>query len=314
MKLFKASAPAKFILFGEHAVVYGQPAIAVPISDVRAFANVHIDHALKVPCIKAEDFNIEFSLTNENPSDKIEHIIKAIHLVAENTTLPYLLLGWKLVVWSQIPVARGLGSSAAISVVLIKILFQLTGEELSQSKLIKLSFELEKYHHGQPSGIDNTVSSLERPILFQKDKEVKIINPRRFYFVIGDTGIRKKTGQIVADVAARYKNNRKLYDSIFQKIGAIANQGTTVIEAGDRKQLGQLMNQNQTLLEKIGVSCPELDQLIEISRNNGALGAKLCGAGQGGCIVALASGQQKAKSIAAALTEAGANNCLVIVI
>lgn len=314
MKLFQDSTPAKIILFGEHAVVYGQPAIAVPVSDVRAFAEVQIDQTLKAPCIRISDYNIEFSLSDKDPPDKAIHIIKAIHLVAEKTELSYPPSGWRLIIWSQIPTARGLGSSAAISVLLIKILFKLSLTELSLSKLIELSYELEQYHHGRPSGIDNTVISLEKPVFFQKGREIQIIKPQIFYFVIGDTGIGKKTVHVVAEVAERYEKNKKLYDDIFQSIGKIADQGLKALETGDREKLGELMNINQSLLEDIGVSSPELDQLIKVARDEGALGAKLCGAGQGGCMVAVTMSWQKAKSIAESLREAGAKNCFVTVL
>ena len=311
----KVSAPAKIILFGEHAVVYGQPAIAIPVLDVRAFAEIKIENTLKPPCIRANDLNIEFSLAfKKPPPDEIKHIIKAMHLVADRLWLPWLPPGWKLELWSQIPIARGMGSSAAISVVLIKIFFKLGFEEVSQSVLVELSYELEKYHHGRPSGIDNTVISLEKPILFQKEQEIKIINPQKFYFVIGDTGIGKKTAQVVAEVLERYKENPQFYDEIFHSIGDITNKGLNVLKTGDQKQLGHLMNRNQSLLEKIGVSCPELDQLVQVAQDRGALGAKLCGAGQGGCMVALAKSEPKAKSIAAALKKAGAENSFVTIL
>ena len=106
----------------------------------------------------------------------------------------------------------------------------------------------------------------------------------------------------------------KLFNEIFHSIGDIAKAGLAVIEIGDQKQLGQLMNQNQLSLEKIGVSCPELDNLIQAARDNGALGAKLCGAGQGGCMVALAATKQKATSIATALKQAGAEDSFITIL
>lgn len=314
IEVLKASAPAKIILFGEHAVVYGQPAIAIPVFDVRAHAEIQADPTLKTSQIQARDLNIEFSLAEKNPPEKIKHIIHAIQLVTDKLSLPNLSNAWRLDIWSQIPVARGMGSSAAISIVLIKILHQFYHSKLAQSTLLDLSFELEKYHHGRPSGIDNTVIALEKPILFQRGKEIQIINPQEFHFVIGDTGVGKKTSQVVAEVAERHQINEARYDKIFESIGVVAIHGLNTLAAGDANRLGQLMNQNQRLLTEIGVSSPELDKLIKIALESGALGAKLCGAGQGGCMVALAATRQQARAIAHALTEGGAVNSFITVL
>jgi len=303
---FLSSAPAKFILFGEHAVVYGQPAIAVPILDVRAYAKIEIDPSLPAPAIRAEDMGIDFIMNGQNPPPQIEHLTIAIHLISKRTNFNFLNKRWKLTLRSEIPIGRGLGSSAAICVALVKVLFQFCGAELSVSTLIDLSYELETYHHGTPSGIDNTVISLEKPIRFQKNSEIQVIHPRLFYFVIADTGIAKKTSRVVAEVAKRYRDHKNSYDSIFNSIGALSDKGADALKTGDGNFLGELMDLNQSHLKKIGVSSPELDRLIQAAKKNGALGAKLCGAGQGGCLVALANDKLQAQQIQAALKRSGA--------
>jgi mevalonate kinase len=204
-----------------------------------------------------------------------------------------------------------LGSSAAVSIALIKVMFMLADRVLDQSVLLELSYDLEKYHHGTPSGIDNTVIALEKPVFFQKGKKIKTLNPPEFYFVIGDSGIGKKTAQVVTEVADNYNMNKSYYHQIFQAIGDISRQGRRALQNGDKKKIGQLMNHNQFFLDELNVSCKELDCLIEIARKNGALGAKLCGAGKGGCMVALAANIQMATSIKEAILETGAVNSFI---
>ncbi|MBD3289091.1 mevalonate kinase [candidate division KSB1 bacterium] len=307
----KATAPAKIILFGEHAVVYNQPAIAIPVNDVKAFATIETDANLDDPVVRADDFGIEHSLNKKSVPGKIEHIMKALNLVRENSNSGFPDKGWRLSVSSKIPVARGMGSSAAISVVLIKIFFKYLKLDLSPSRLIDLSYELEKFHHGTPSGIDNAVISLGAPILFQKEKGFKVFHPKTFHFVIGDTGIGKKTATVVKDVAARYRKAMASYKAIFEAIGSVANQGLDALSLGQHKKLGRLMNLNQSLLDELGVSSPELEHLIHTALENGALGAKLCGAGKGGCMVALADSIEHAEKISVKLSEAGAKQTFV---
>ncbi len=306
MKEWKASAPAKIILLGEHAVVYNKPAIAIPVNDVRAFVTIKTDSNSDVPVIRANDLDIEYSFKKKSVPKKIEHIAKAIQLVKDKTRSQYPYKGWRLSLSSDIPIARGMGSSAAISVSLIKALYQFLDKDLAQSLLIDLSYELEKFHHGTPSGIDNAVISLESPILFQKERGFSMFRSKTFHFVIGDTGIGKNTASIVKNVAERYKKNRASCKAIFEAIGSVSNQGLDALRFGQNEKLGRLMNLNQSLLDELGVSSPELEHLIRQSLENGALGAKLCGAGKGGCMVALAESRAKAGKIADKLIQAGA--------
>jgi mevalonate kinase len=299
------SAAAKIILFGEHAVVYGQPAVAIPIQDVRASAAISIDASASSPIIEAKDLKVETIFGAVSYPDSIAHIIKAIELINEKIVkLPKS--GWRLTIWSRIPIGRGLGSSAAISIAIIRASTKAMMKVISPRELIKYSFELEKIHHGTPSGIDNTVISLEKPILFRKDREPSAIHAASMFFVVGDTGISKKTADVVAQVAEAKEKNPEQYNRIFDQIGQIARQGSLALKDGDVKKIGKLMGENQILLQRINVSSPELENLIDAAKAKGALGAKLCGAGKGGCMVAVAKDGSTAGIIASELTKAGA--------
>lgn len=300
-----ASASAKIILFGEHAVVYGHPAVAIPIQDVRTSSAISIDAAVNDPVIEAKDLKIETPLGEASQLESIAHISKTIELIDDKIVkLPKS--GWRLTIWSKIPIGRGLGSSAATSIAIIRALTKAMMKVITPKDLINYSFELEKIHHGTPSGIDNTVISLEKPILFRKDHEPSAINPGNMFFIVGDTGISKKTGDIVAQVAEARNKNSEQVDRWFTRIGQIARDGALALKDGDAKRLGKLMDENQNLLQRIGVSSPELERLINTAKMRGALGAKLCGAGKGGCMVAVARDGVIAENIAADLLKAGA--------
>lgn len=299
------SAAAKIILFGEHAVVYGHPAVAIPLQDVRASAAISIESSISNPVIEAKDLKIVTTLNAVSYPDSISHIMKAIELVKEKVVkLP--TAGWRLTVWSKIPIGRGLGSSAATSIAVLRSLIKAMNKILLPQELIKYSFELEKIHHKTPSGIDNTVISLEKPILFRKDKEPSTIKAANIFFVVGDTGISKKTADIVSQVADARNKNMEHYNHIFNQMGQIAQEGARALKDGDVKKLGKLMDENQLLLKRIDVSSPVLDELIFAAKTRGAFGAKLCGAGRGGCMVAVVKDARMAQDVADVLLKAGA--------
>ena len=307
----QASAAAKIILFGEHAVVYGYPAVAIPIQDVRANAAISIDFSITTPIIEANDLKIRISLDEHTVPASITHLIKAIDLLNTKVTkLPKS--GWRLTLWSKIPIGRGLGSSAATGIAVLRALLKAMNKILLPKELIDLSFELEIIHHGTPSGIDNTEISMEMPVLFRKDREPASIKPcSPVFFVVGDTGISKSTAEVVAQVAAVRNKNVEQYDRIFKQIGQLALEGSRAVKDGDAKKLGHLMNENQAQLEKLNVSSPELDRLIKAAVSHGAIGAKLCGAGKGGCIVAVTRDFESSKIIANQLLKAGAEKSFI---
>ncbi len=311
---FTISVPAKIILFGEHAVVYGQPAVAIPVMDLRCYGTIECKSAEEPATISATDLNVSYSPGYEMPQSSIQHIQKAIDYFAEKMQISLPLNGWAMTIRSDIPVGRGMGSSAAISVLLIRLLAQMTDIRLTDEDVTRYSFELEKYHHGTPSGIDNTVVSLAKPVFFQKGQEIKTLKPARFHFVIGDTGIGKHTGTIVADVATRCENNPAQYSRLFSRIGEISTAGRKALEDGDLQMLATLINENQSVLGEIGVSCTQLDDLIKAAMDAGAQGAKLCGAGKGGCMIALADNNESARRIQDAVLQAGAAKSFITIL
>jgi mevalonate kinase len=312
MKIVQATAPGKVILFGEHAVVYRRPAIAVPVTDVQARATLQPAEAGSGFRIIAFDLDQDYLLVQAQPDDPLATIVQNTLQYLGQITLPDATLK----ITSTIPLGRGLGSGAAVSTAIVRALAEFLSQPLPTAEISTLVYEIEKLHHGTPSGIDNTVVTFEQPVYFIKGEPQPIIRRMRvaqsFTLVIGDTGIVSPTHKAVGDVRRRWQADTERYEGYFDEIAVIADQARVVIETGSLgiETLGKLMNENQELLETLGVSSPELEQLIEAARQAGAVGAKLSGAGWGGNMIALAP-PDVAPTVAQALTEAGAMGVIV---
>ena len=303
---YKASAPGKVILFGEHAVVYGQPALAVPVTQLHADVEVS-DSPHPGIWIEAPDIDLHAEL-NTLPSDHpLAAVIHNLFFALQIDPFPSL----NVRIDSTIPVASGLGSGAAVSVALIRALSTYTGIPLSDERVNDLAFEIEKLHHGTPSGIDNTVITYARPVYFVKGRPLETFKGGEpFFIIIGDTGVAAPTKEAVGDVRILWMEDKVKWEKIFSKIGGLANQARITIEKGKTKELGELMDQNHALLQKMMVSSPELDKLVRAARNAGALGAKLSGGGRGGNMIALVTPETK-DTVAESLTEAGARHVII---
>lgn len=304
MPAITRAAPGKAILVGEHAVVYGRPAIAVPVTQVAARASVFAEIRATPGeiWIEAPDIHLSARLSQLPPTHSFARLISAIAAELGIERFPAL----RLSIHSTIPMAAGLGSGAAVSVAVIRALSAFVGKPLKDERVSALAFEQEKMYHGTPSGIDNTVIAYAQPIFFIRDQPFEILQVgAAFTLVIADTGVRSPTAAIVGDVRTRRQSNMVEYDRCFDQIGAIAHAARRCIEAGDVGTLGPLLDQNHALLQTIGVSSPSLDALVQAARGAGAWGAKLAGAGGGGNMIALVDPAQ-AEHIAAHLRSAGA--------
>jgi len=280
----RASAPGKIILFGEHAVVYGQPALAVPVPDLQAIAEVHaLPESMEGILIEAPDMGKEAWLRSLPEDDPLARVI---HLTFNALSISPPAL--RLRITSTIPIAAGLGSGAAVSIAVIRALAIHMGKRLPIEQVSQLAFEVERIHHGSPSGIDNTVIAYNRPVWYQRGREPETFRLRNpLQLVIADSGIHVPTSKPVSLVRERYTITPESIQPLFDQIGRLARQARKGLEQGDLASLGSLMNENQMLLRSLGVSSPILDQLISIVQEQGALGAKLSGAGMGGNIIAL---------------------------
>ncbi|MFQ5341551.1 MAG: mevalonate kinase [Anaerolineae bacterium] len=307
-EVVSASASGKVILFGEHAVVYGRPAIAVPVRQVEA--RVTIEPARRSaaqtgeqgPRIHAPDLGRTFTV---DPADTSNPLI-----VATVSTLRHLGVGFEhdllIRIESTIPVGRGLGSSAAVSVALVRAIARYFGVEPLPQEVSRLVYETEIIHHGTPSGIDNTVIAYDQPIYFVREQPTEHFEAGRpLHLVIADTGITTPTHETVGDVRAGWQRDPATYEALFDEIGRIVDAARVAIAEGDLVEVGRLMDENHARLRRLDVSSAELDHLVYAARGAGAMGAKMSGGGRGGNIVAVAM-PWAVEGVVAALRRAGA--------
>ncbi|MCC7117780.1 MAG: mevalonate kinase [Anaerolineales bacterium] len=302
----KSSAPGKVILFGEHAVVYNRPALAVPVNQVCVDVEV-LDSDSAGVFIDAPMVNLHGELSALPPDHAIGSVILNLFQRLNISAPPALNIN----IVSSIPVAAGLGSGAAVSVALIRALSAHLKNPLPDEQVNDLVFEIEKLHHGTPSGIDNTVITYNQPVYFIKGQPIETFKTGKpFTIVIGDTGIPAPTKESVGDVRRLWIKNNNAFENIFNEIAQLSLIARRSIESGKPELLGELMNQNHELLQQLTVSSPELDRLVTAAKTAGALGAKLSGGGRGGNMIAFVE-KESAESVAQALLSAGAKRTIV---
>lgn len=305
MRIAFSYAPGKIILAGEHAVVYGHPAIALAID-----RGVRIKVQEKTttgdgPILRASGLGftgvVRPGLDGEGPQVLRQALDKLVALLGDGVR------SLEFVAESAIPAGRGLGSSAALSVAMIRGAKQYYGEVLSKQEEGRLALELERIFHGSPSGIDHTVISHGGLVCFRREAtapHVEAIDlPRPLSIAIGIAGPHGGTLKVVEALSQRAKRHPERFQHIFEGIANLVVEMKSSLEKGQYAAVGELMNVNQGYLNALSVSTPELEQLCSIAREKGALGAKLTGAGGGGAVIALV--EDDASGVAKAFTDAG---------
>lgn len=311
--LASATAPAKLILLGEHAVVYGRPALAVPIHALEVRAEVRPSTTPLVirsrfPNGDAAEERV-VDLATAPASDPLAAAARSALERAGRHDLPE----WLIEVSSTIPESRGLGSSAAVAVALVRAVGRACDAAFGTRTEAELAFQAERCTHGTPSGIDNTVCAWARPLRFAAGEGTLLTIATPLTLVVADTGQRAATREIVAGVGARRQRRPTVYEDWFDRIGRLIDDATRALASGELVRLGWILNSNHLILQALRVSTPQLDRLVSTARRSGALGAKLSGAGGGGVVVALVK-PALADGVVAALQGAGATQVIVTTI
>lgn len=285
-------APGKVILSGEHAVVYGYPAVAATLDKGVRIAVKQAHQQNDGPILRAGSLGISSDIRPDPNGDGPELLRKALARLAE--LFQDRVKSLDMMVESAIPAGRGLGSSAALSVAMIRGVCRFLGINLEHHAEVELAMELEKIFHGSPSGIDHTVISKGGCVLFQRQADKPTISSihvaRQLQLAVGFSSPHGGTLKTVKALQERYMRAPHLYKHLFEGIGALAIEMQKALLEGHLYAVGELMNINQGYLNALGVSTAELEALCHIARSNGALGAKLTGAGCGGAVIALADG------------------------
>jgi mevalonate kinase len=286
-----ASAPAKIILFGEHFVVYNQPVILASINK-----RLKIECKIEVESNKA--INLETNnfgkriyplsiIKNSNQdivNDFFYPIIYILRKMVYHNTEHY---GITIKIISEIPYGVGLGSSAALCVAGVAAISRLYKRLKNKDEILDIAIETERILHKNSSGADCVVSTYGGLLYYHKDSNVKTLRFSNLSFIIINTGLKHSTGDLVSLVNRFRKNNLREFNVISNKYSRICGRAIKALEEGNLLSIGKLMNENQILLEKIGVSTPEVNKIINLSIKYGAIGSKLTGAGGGGCVLSL---------------------------
>ncbi len=297
----EGSGYGKVILFNEHFVVYGIPAIASAIGS-QTIAKVERaegqgwilnDERPETPGYKKQK--------KEHQNDSIERILAATGIDVNQTPIRIYLGG-------DLKFASGVGASAASCAAITRALSQQFSLGFSDEKINEIAYEGEKGYHGTPSGIDNTAATFGGLIWFKKEEPPKMERlalKQPVEIVMGNTGIVANTKAAVAGVKERKEKEPEKYEKIFAEAKNLANRARTALESFDLTTVGQYMNRNHELLTEIEVSSKELDFLVELARENGALGAKMTGGGLGGYMVALTPGEAVQEKVARSIEKEG---------
>ncbi len=299
----KGSGFGKTILFGEHFVVHGVPGIA---SAVDSAADATVKKTGKGINVTDERTGAKGYAEKKKLQqlESIERMLKAMNMDPQQVAIDIWLGG-------NLPGFSGLGASAASSVAIARAIAEEFDLDLPDEKINDIAYEAEKAYAGNPSGIDNTAATFGGLIWFKKSlsghsntiEPLSIREPVEI--VIGNTGIVANTKAMVAGVAERKKQNPEKYGAIFRQAEDLAHKGRKTLEEFDLQKVGELMNENHRLLQEIEVSCKELDYLVELAREQGALGAKMTGGGGGGCMLALTPGKDLQETVASAIENEG---------
>jgi mevalonate kinase len=299
----RGSGFGKAILFNEHFVVYGISGI---VSAIDSAADAEAKKGGKGITVEDERTGAKGYAEKKRMQQKesIENMLKAMKIDPQKVSLRIWLGG-------NLPGFSGIGASAASSVAIARGISEELGMDLSDEEINEAAYEAEKAYAGNPSGIDNTAATYGGLIWFKKNLSVGANTIERLSIrepveiVIGNTGIVANTKVMVSGVAERKQKYPQKYGALFRQAEDLAFKARKALEAFDLKQVGNLMNENHRLLQEIGVSCKELDYLVDLARGQGAFGAKLTGGGGGGCMVALTPGKDLQEKVAAAMEDEG---------
>jgi mevalonate kinase len=292
----------KVILFNEHFVVYGLPAIASAIGSRTTALVEKLDGSgaeIKDDRPETPGYKVE------KLAEQKESLNKMLRFMGIDTEHNH----FKITLGGDLIAASGVGASAASCAAIARAFSDELGLGYSDERVNEVAYEGEKGYHGTPSGIDNTAATFGGLIWYKREgsshhmERMKLRKPVEI--VMGNTGIVADTKVVVAGVKERKEKAPEEYAPIFDNAAELVQSARKQLEAFELKKLGASMDKNHELLQRIGVSCKELDMLVRLARDSGALGAKMTGTGRGGYMVALTPGLDLQEHVAVEIERKG---------
>jgi mevalonate kinase len=292
----------KVILFNEHFVVYGIPAVVSAIGarttalvERKSGSGFEIkDERPETPGYKAEKL--------QQQKESLDVMLKFMKIDTQHNHYD-ITLGGDLIA------ASGVGASAASCAAIARAFSQELGLNFSDEKVNDVAYEGEKGYHGTPSGIDNTAATYGGLIWYKREGSSQLMERMRLRkpveIVMGNTGKVADTKIVVAGVKERKEKDPEKYARLFHEADQLARNARKQLEGFNLDQVGAYMNENHKLLQEIGVSSPELDALVKVALDAGAVGAKLTGTGRGGYMVALTPGRELQDRVANEINRRG---------
>ena len=291
-------AAGKVILLGEHVVVYARPALAAGLA---RGLEVRVQRGSGEPTVETD---VSALASDERPLALVREAAAALGIAAD---------GLRVAIRSELPAGAGLGSSASARSTATESAAEAAGRRLALAEELALGRRLETVFHGNPSGIDPAAAVLGGCFRFTRGEPPMVTPlrvPRPLPLVVGFTGRGRSTGAVVAGLRTRWEADRAAYERRFDEVAGLVAEGAAAVESGDVAGLGRAFDENQRLLEALGVSAPEVESLVAAARSAGAFGAKLTGGGGGGAIIAVAPEPER---VAVALRAAGAQTMVAVI-
>ncbi|WP_295728144.1 mevalonate kinase [uncultured Limosilactobacillus sp.] len=291
---------AKIILMGEHSVVYGQPAIALPLANIttKVMITANDNHQ---QLVKSRYFNGLLTNLPEKMNGISELINKLMNHFDGHQD------GWTMEIVSDIPAERGMGSSAACAVAIIRAMFDYYDEPIDRKALLKWADVEEKITHRSPSGLDAATVSSNKPVWFKKGaKGTPIKLDLDATMVIADTGIKGATREAINTVKEKLLRQPEMTNTLLNQLGRLTEESRIAVSNNQAVVLGKKLTAAHHALDQLGVSDLKLNQLVKVAIAHHALGAKLTGGGRGGCMFAITQSALGARKIASILKEHGA--------
>lgn len=288
----------KMIMMGEHAVVYGYPAIALPLVSIPVIVRIKEsqDNTLSSSYFVGKITDLPESLSG------VKYLVDVLDQEMNQQKLHYAIS-----IESGLPIERGLGSSAAIGAAITRAFYDFFKQPLTEKQLLDHINQSETITHGKASGLDARTVISDFPIEFSRDKSVEHFSFKSDGFiVIADSGIKGKTKQTVSDVRQSFDDDPSVVGPELAGLGEDTEEAIKAIKENNLKRLGQLFTNANDLLVKLDLSVPKVDAMIEAANNAGALGSKITGGGRGGCIICLARNLTSAQMVQKALLKNGA--------